>query len=194
MSPAGPVAEAAAAAPTVVVNAPVTITPLPASSFPLIARFPRHVHVPILLIAAIVALIFGLMLPVMKVEKAYFLEDDYTLVTGAKGLWEKDERLLAAVLLTFSGVFPVIKLLLLGVLLTFPMGARVRARMIDITDAVGRWSMLDVFVVALFIVLARSALIAKAEPAPGLFVFCAAIVLSMVLSMELRRLSRKAMA
>lgn len=160
----------------------------------LVARFPWHVHVPILLIAAIVTLIFGLTLPVMKVERAIFWEKHYTLITGARGLWDKGEHFLAAVLLLFSGVFPVIKLVLLGALLIFPMRARPRARLIDVTDAVGRWSMLDVFVVALFIVLARSALIATAEPAPGLYVFCGAIVLSMVLSLEMRRLSRRAHA
>jgi paraquat-inducible protein A len=160
----------------------------------LIALYPYHVHVPVLLVAAAVTLAFGLTMPVMTVEKAYFWQDDYTLVTGASGLWTKGERFLATVLLLFSGVFPVLKLLMLGALLVLPMRPRGRARLIAFTDALGRWSMLDVFVVAMFIVLARSALIAKAAPAPGLYVFCGAIVASMLLSMELHRLARRASA
>lgn len=157
----------------------------------LIAGFPWHVHVPVLFVGAAVALAFGLTMPVMRVEKAIFWETDYTLITGARGLWDKGERFLAAVLLLFSGVFPVIKLALLGAMLILPMRPGPRARLVDLTDAVGRWSMLDVFVVALFIVLARSALIATAEPAPGLYVFCGAIIASMLLSLELRRLSSR---
>lgn len=190
---AGPVVVSPLAVPPAPAAPSTPQLPAPATSHSLIALFPWHLHVPILLVAAIVALAFGLTLPVMKVEKAYFWQDDYTLVTGAKGLWEKGEHFLAAVLLLFSGVFPVIKVLLLGVLLVVPVRARPRARIIEFTDAVGRWSMLDVFVVAMFIVLARSKFIATAEPAPGLYVFCAAVVLSMLLSMELRRLSRKAL-
>ena len=40
--------------------------------------------------------------------------------------------------------------------------------------------------------LARVVGAAKAAPAPGLYLFCGAIVLSMVLSLEMRRLSRRA--
>lgn len=190
-------APAAPSAPVVV--SPVSVpTPTPTphprpGSHSLIALYPWHVHVPILLVAAIVTLAFGLSMPVMKVEKAYFWEKDYTLITGAQGLWEKGEYFLASILLTFSGVIPVIKMLLLGALLILPMRTRFRARFLDIVDAVGRWSMLDVFVVALFIVLAKSSFIATAEPATGLYLFCGAIVLSMLLSLEMRRLSKRAL-
>jgi paraquat-inducible protein A len=193
-TPGGPV-EAGAPAPIVTTSQSVPpAAPPPPPRAPhgsLIASYPWHVHVPVLFLGAAVALAFGLTMPVMRVEKAIFWETDYTLITGAQGLWEKGERFLAAVLLLFSGVFPVIKLLLLGAMLILPMRPGPRARLVDLTDAVGRWSMLDVFVVALFIVLARSALIATAAPAPGLYVFCGAIIASMLLSLELRRLSNR---
>ena len=199
--PEQPGDNAPAPPPAPVVVAPVSVPQTLSQPHPhphpgtlsLIARYPWHVHVPIFLVAAIVTLAFGLSMPVMKVEKAYFWEKDYTLITGAQGLWEKGEYFLASILLAFSGVVPVIKLLLLGALLILPMRPRARARLVDIVDAVGRWSMLDVFVVALFIVLAKSTFIATAEPATGLYLFCAAIVLSMLLSLEMRRLSKRAL-
>ena len=51
--------------------------------------------------------------------------------------------------------------------------------------------MLDVFVVAILIVLVKLGPLAKVEPQSGVYVFCAAIVVSMVTSMYVESLAKK---
>jgi len=55
----------------------------------------------------------------------------------------------------------------------------------------GKWSMLDVFVCALLIVLTQSKSYISASPRSGLFVFTAAIALSMVVSILVERLVKR---
>jgi paraquat-inducible protein A len=55
----------------------------------------------------------------------------------------------------------------------------------------GKWSMLDVFVVAIVIVAVKFGLMAKAEPRAGVYVFGAAILLSMFLTFSVDLISSK---
>jgi paraquat-inducible protein A len=52
-------------------------------------------------------------------------------------------------------------------------------------EAVGHWSMLDVFVVALLVGLVRFHSIAEVMPGPGIAAFGAVVVLTMLSSMSL---------
>jgi len=56
---------------------------------------------------------------------------------------------------------------------------RVR-RALHWVEAVGRWSMLDVFVIAILVVVIKLSLISDVEIHAGLYVFIAAVVLSMI--------------
>ena len=47
-------------------------------------------------------------------------------------------------------------------------------------DFIGRWSMLDVFVAAMLVVVIKLSLISDVEIHAGLYVFIAAVILSMV--------------
>ena len=55
----------------------------------------------------------------------------------------------------------------------------------------GKWSMLDVFVVAILIVLVKLGPLAKIQPQQGVYWFAAAILLSMITSMYIDSLARK---
>jgi len=60
-----------------------------------------------------------------------------------------------------------------------------RARLYRMLEAVGHWSMLDVFVVALLVGLVRFHSIAEVMPGPGIAAFGAVVVLTMLSSMSL---------
>ena len=61
-------------------------------------------------------------------------------------------------------------------------------------EAAGRWSMLDVFVVALIVVGVRTSLIDDVSVHAGVYVFTAAIVLSLLVVQRMTALARRALA
>ncbi len=61
-------------------------------------------------------------------------------------------------------------------------------------EAAGRWSMLDVFVVALIVVAVRTSLINDVSVHAGVYVFTAAIVLSLLVVQRMTALARRALA
>ncbi len=60
-------------------------------------------------------------------------------------------------------------------------------------EAAGRWSMLDVFVVALIVVGVRTSLIDDVSLHAGVYVFTAAIVLSLLVVQRMTALARRAL-
>jgi len=56
----------------------------------------------------------------------------------------------------------------------------------------GKWSMLDLFVVAMIVVLVKAKEVADAEAKIGIHLFAGAVLLSMIASMSVEKLSREA--
>ncbi|WP_165982721.1 paraquat-inducible protein A [Dankookia rubra] len=112
-------------------------------------------------------------------------ETPHTILGGAEdlvgaGLWP-----LALLVFCASILVPVLKLLGLGVLLVAARrGASRRLR--DLTrlhrlvNAVGRWSMIDVFMLATLVALVQAGLIASIAPGLGAPAFAAVVVLTML--------------
>ena len=135
----------------------------------------------VIVASAGVALGFGLFLPSIAFEQFFVFGQTHALTGAIIGLWRDGEYWLAIVLGLFSVVFPVLKLLLMladGV-------ARVSGshgaggRLTRLALRLGRWSMLDVFVVALVVFAIKGSGIADAATLPGIWVFCLAVLLSM---------------
>jgi paraquat-inducible protein A len=103
----------------------------------------------------------------------------YSLFHTTAMLWSSGLQVLAVLVMAFSVVFPFVKL---GVL-AWLCGAGVidggSRRWLALVDRLGKWSMLDVFLVCLILALSSGQLLVGARPLIGLPVFVAAIVLSM---------------
>ena len=155
------------------------------------SRYPRRIEVPAMILLSVALLVMGLSLPLMKVEKMVFWKNDYSVVKGVISLWEQSQYALAVILFFFSVVFPIVKLAALGVLWNVPLTEGKRKTVLHWLGILGKWSMLDVFVVAILIVLVKLGPLAKVEPQSGVYVFCAAIVVSMVTSMYVESLAKK---
>ena len=89
----------------------------------------------------------------------------------------------------FSVVLPYAKLALLAWVWRRgrPSGSR---KALDLVEALGRWSLLDVLVVALAVVTLQGNFFVRTRLEPGLYLFAAAALLSMALSAWTRRLAR----
>lgn len=144
-----------------------------------------------MILASFVLLLIALSLPLMTVEKMVFWKNDYSVITGVHGLWEQGQYALAVILFFFSIVFPVFKLAMLAVIWTVRLAERKRQAVLHWLGILGKWSMLDVFVVAILIVLVKLGPLAKVRPQQGVYWFAAAILLSMITSMYVDSLAQK---
>jgi paraquat-inducible protein A len=126
----------------------------------------------------------AVLLPFMSVVKLGQAET-YSLVGGVVALWRQGEVGLALVIGGFSLVFPLVKNLLLVAATTtiVPLAAATRRRLHALTAHTARLSMLDVFVVAILVVVVKLGDAAAVEVRSGTFLFCVAIALSMAASL-----------
>lgn len=114
----------------------------------------------------------GLTQPLMRFERLYFLEDRPTLLEMVLGLWQEGDAALAIVIALFSNGFPAVKIMLIHVVVL--SGAK--SRSLNLLSMVGKWSMLDVMLVALVLFAAKTSGLAEASLLPGLWFYAGATV------------------
>lgn len=151
---------------------------------------PRRFGAPFLLLAASVLLAFGLYVPLLKIEKMVFWENEYSVATGVFGLWDDGQWILAAIVFFWSVAFPIAKLALLFWIWFGKMDPDQRERTLRRLEVLGKWSMLDVYIVAVLIVAAKLGPVADVTPEYGIYVFGSAVVLSMLVTAHIQRLAR----
>ena len=139
-----------------------------------------------LLIAALIMYIPAMALPVMRTG-TLFGSENHTIIGGVVDLWNSGSWDLAAIVFVASVVVPILKMLALGLLaMTAHKRSRwrqsQRARLYRLLEAVGHWSMLDIFVVALLVTLVQFGSLAQTRPEPGIIAFGAVVVLTMLAS------------
>ncbi len=133
--------------------------------------------VSILLIAGPFLLALGLTLPLVRFEKLYFFSETPSLLAIVLSLWTDGNRLLAGLVAAFSIVFPVVKLLAVSAEAVGAGGAaRAPGLMYRMVPLLSKWSMMDVLLVALVIVAAKTSGIASAFTQPGLWFYAASTV------------------
>ena len=127
--------------------------------------------------------VVGLFLPMLTIEKLVF-ENTFSVLSGILALAREGSYGLAIVLFLFSVIFPAVKLAILWLVWSGEVRGRRRERLLARLHAVGKWSMLDVFVVALTIVSVKLGALATAEPRPGIYVFTGSVLLSMIATVQ----------
>lgn len=137
-----------------------------------------------LLIAAAILYIPANLLPVMSV---YFLGKGQpdTIIGGVFHLAEAGQWPLALLVFVASIVVPILKLIALGFLLITIQRQSTwrpldRIKLYRFTEYIGRWSMVDVFVVAVLTGLVQFGNIAQVQANIGTFSFAAVVVLTML--------------
>lgn len=132
-----------------------------------------------MLALALPLLVGGLLLPAVSVSSLWVFNDTFSLTDGALQLLSEGEYVLFVVVFAFTFVFPVLKIVAgLTACIWSPGNNRLFRRLFPAMAALSRWSMLDVFVVAVIIVLVEGRLLSDAEARLGLFMFAGSVVLS----------------
>jgi paraquat-inducible protein A len=140
-----------------------------------------------LLIAAFILFIPANLLPVMETGSLFGSQVD-TIMSGVIYLWQSGSWPLAALVFLASIVVPLVKMLTLSLLVAsvyFRVAwlAYERTRLYRMIEFVGRWSMLDIYVVTMLAALVRMQSLATIKAGPGTIAFGAVVVLTMLASM-----------
>jgi paraquat-inducible protein A len=136
-----------------------------------------------LLVAAMILYIPANTLPIMSVYMLGSGKPD-TILSGVFHLMEAGQWPLAVIVFGASIVVPLLKLITLSFLLiTIQRKScwRTRERMLlyKITEYVGRWSMVDIFVIAILTGLVQFGTLARVDANAGSLSFAAVVVLTM---------------
>lgn len=144
---------------------------------------PRTRAVPFVLGLAFVLFATGIFFPFFHVAKFWIFEEAVSVVGGILTLFKEGEYFLFAVLTLFTLVFPCVKLGLLGIIWAEREHdlARVR-RLHRWVSSLGKWSMLDVMVVAILLVTMKAAGLARIQVGLGLYLFTFSVVATQVAS------------
>ncbi|WP_447957830.1 PqiA/YebS family transporter subunit [Vreelandella sp. EE7] len=111
-----------------------------------------------------------------------------TIIGGVVQLIQMGSWPVAAVIFVASVIVPVGKLfalawLCLVVRRSSELHAQSRTRLYRLTEFIGRWSMVDVFVVAILVALIRAGSLMSITPGPAALAFGAVVVLTMLAAM-----------
>ncbi len=139
----------------------------------------RRLLAGLLLASSLLCNLRALTLPFMELRTG-LKHKPYSLLTSAHMLWTSHLQVLSVLVVAFSVVFPFIKL---GVLSWFCAIGRLGGpgrRVLALVELLGKWSMLDVFLVCIILTLTSSRRLVEAKPLEGITVFVAAIILSMI--------------
>ena len=137
-----------------------------------------------LIIAAAVCYVPANLLPVMNTTTFGTSEAD-TILQGVAFLYSSGSWPLALVVLIASVMIPIGKLLALGYLLVTVQRGSVtsnheRTRLYRLVEIIGRWSMLDVFVVTFTVAMVQLQPLMSVAPGAGVLFFAAVVVLTML--------------
>jgi paraquat-inducible protein A len=117
--------------------------------------------------------------------RSFFGVQNDTIFSGIVYLWLEGSWPLALLVFIASIVVPLSKLVILSYLLISVQrqsrwNPKRRAGLYHVLEVVGRWSMLDIFVVTLLAALVHIRGLANIEPGPGAAAFGAVVVLTMM--------------
>jgi paraquat-inducible protein A len=136
------------------------------------------------LVAAAILYLPANLLPVMHTSTVLG-EEDNTILSGVVVLMHTGSLPLALLVFFASIVVPLLKIFSLGLLVAMSAGhfrghELARARLYRAVEFVGRWSMLDIYVVALRVALVRMGKLASVSAGPGALAFASVVVLTIL--------------
>ncbi|BCX46372.1 hypothetical protein HAHE_02800 [Haloferula helveola] len=140
------------------------------------------------LLGSIAFYIPAMSLPVMNVSGLGGGEQS-TILSGVVTFWEMGSYPVAIIIFTASVLIPILKIAALAWLCLAATGRfsgthKKMALTYHITELVGRWSMVDVFVVAILACLVRLGNLMTITPGPAALSFAAVVILTMLSAMS----------
>lgn len=150
-------------------------------------RFARYNSPQISLAFALTALILYFpanIFPFMTLE-VYGNKNTATIWEGIVTMSETGAWGIAAIIFLASMVIPLVKLLILfylGLTARSASHRKLRTRLYTTVEAIGRWSMLDIYLLAVLVAIMKMGPWAHAEPGLGSWMFALVVIFTMISS------------
>lgn len=126
------------------------------------------------------------LLPILRVE-SFAGAQSSTIMGGVIQFWQEEDYPVAIIIFVASVMIPVLKIIaIVWLCLAASSGWRPRGmtRLYRVTEFVGRWSMVDVFVVAILVGVVQLGSTISIHPGAGALSFAAVVVLTMFAAMS----------
>lgn len=122
------------------------------------------------------------LLPILKVESITGAQSN-TIVGGVIQFWQTKDYPVAIIIFTASVMIPVLKIIaLLWLCFAARFGRRPygMTRLYRVTEFVGRWSMVDIFVVAILVAVVQLGSVISIHPGSAALSFASVVILTML--------------
>lgn len=137
----------------------------------------------LLLLLAAILLAIGLIAPIITFKKFILIENTFSIISACWNLLNQGQLFLFIIITAFSIIFPIIKLTVLAKILISHSYVKQNTKiLLDWIHHLGKWSMLDVFVVAILVVVVKLGAIGSVEKHIGLYAYAASAILMMLLT------------
>lgn len=141
-----------------------------------------------LLISGFILYIPANVLPIMTLNKAGVLRTD-TIMSGIINLVHIGMTPIAIIVFIASVLVPLLKMLALTLILmavqfNWQRNAALNAKMYRMIEFVGRWSMLDIFVISILLGIVKFNKIASVDIEPAALLFAIVVLLTMLAAMR----------
>ena len=132
--------------------------------------------------AVVISFAVGIYLPIATVEKVWILQNTFSLLGSLVQLAKDFSNWgVFLVILCFTILFPIAKIITMFLQIKHK-DQNWQNRATKILETVGHFSMVDVFVIALMVLLLKLKVLVEVKIEAGFYVFTASIVLSILLS------------
>ncbi|MEO0016857.1 MAG: hypothetical protein RLZZ522_140 [Verrucomicrobiota bacterium] len=141
-----------------------------------------------LLVAALALYVPANLLPVMTLSELGDVMAS-TILEGMVEFWKREAYPIAIVIFVASILIPLVKIVALVWLCAAATGKvhpspRVLGRIYWFTELLGRWSMVDIFVVSILVALVQFGAYMTITPGPGALAFAGVVILTMLAAMS----------
>ena len=135
-------------------------------------------------VAGVMAYVPANLWPMLETRTLLVRRDD-TIIAGALELWAGGARGVALIILAASVLIPLLKFFAIAYLAlsaTRPvlLSPHARLRLYEVVEYIGRWSMIDVFVVAILASLVQLDVVASIQPGPASLAFALSVISTML--------------
>lgn len=147
---------------------------------------------PALLLLVLILFIISLFMPLMAVKSWWVFHSKISIISALHSLLLEGWYFIFIIIALFSVVVPILKIF--SMLILWSLGSvdsRGRRLLLSIMSVLGKWAMLDVFVLALLVVIIKVNSHSQAKPLLGLYVFTVTIFFMIIISYRLHYLLSK---
>lgn len=141
-----------------------------------------------LVVASAVMYIPANLLPIMSFRE-FGVETKSTIISGLIQFWNMGSYPIAIVIFTASILIPFLKIASLlwlcgAVKGMIPNSGKFLGKVYWVTELLGRWSMVDIFVVAILVTMVQLGNYMRVTPGPGALAFAGVVILTMFAAMS----------